>query len=501
MTDVNEELEEEFCEDEDDSLAFALSQQMRSAPWYMGSVGFHIVVFIILMLIPPPSSRSEKPKINIVTEMLKEEVPEFEDPPNVDIVQDDNKLEAEVDTEVQVETNVEIVTTELEISTEIEMDNNSEEPPSEDAALGEISDTPAPSFMGVGVGGGGGGSGGFGFRAGGNDKKRALARGGGDKGTEASVNLALEWLAAHQEEDGSWDPAKYGGGKWKHGITSLALLAFLGGGNSTRFGRYRDNVQRAVNWLMSEQKENGMIGSHRYECGIALMAMAESYGMSGDSSIRSSAQAIADYCAKTQSSSGGWEYTPNPTNSDSSVTGWYVMGLKSARVAEIYIDSEVYEKALQNFIHGTSASGGCYYKKGGASPSDIAPGNSKVLGAVSLTCMQFLGQPREDAKVIACAELASNNPPNSGHVDYYYIYYQALGLFQMGTRSHYWNVFNGPMKDTLLGVQVKDGTVEQLKGSFPFEVDKHGTQFSRVGTTAIAALTLQVYYRYHELHK
>jgi len=60
------------------------------------------------------------------------------------------------------------------------------------------------------------------------NKSKALDAFGGSVETERAVDAGLRWLAKHQEPQGNWDSAKYGGKKANVGITGLALLAFLG---------------------------------------------------------------------------------------------------------------------------------------------------------------------------------------------------------------------------------------------------------------------------------
>ena len=83
----------------------------------------------------------------------------------------------------------------------------------------------------------------------------------------AAVDRGLAWLAKHQDADGRWDCDGFmkhdgasdrcdGAGRpaYDVGATALALLAFLGDGNSVRSGEHRDVVKRAVVWLRKQQQ-------------------------------------------------------------------------------------------------------------------------------------------------------------------------------------------------------------------------------------------------------
>lgn len=501
--------DDEFYDDEmdDDSLSSALSAQMGAAPWYVSSVAVHCVIFLIMLLFFSREVKQQKTNIvEIVTDIVEPEPEKKEEEPEPDIKENDPKIETE--DEVVIETPV-VKTTEVEISAEFETDDEMDT----NSALGDpdnVSDIDhefvgTPALMGVGASGGTGGGGKFGTRFGGG-RRNAIRAGGGGKRTESAVNWALKWLAAHQESDGRWDCAEYGGGG--HGgddvaVTSLAVLAFLGAGNSTKFGRYRRNVSKAVEWLMTQQNESGHAGPHRYTGGIYTMALAEAFGMSEDPEIGRAAQRAVDWACKSQCATGAWDYQPKSTRSDTSVSGWWIMGLKSAKVAGLSIPSEVMNAARKYIEAATSPTGQVGYAyKDVTSVAQVKPEKGSIrMTAVSLTCLQFLGAPRTDARVVGCANKSVANLPQANKFDFYEWYYQALGLFQMGVTSNYWQSFNEPMKRSLVTTQVKVGTVEQNKGSWNPESDEYGNGWGRVGQTAIGALMLEIYYRYEEIHK
>ena len=107
---------------------------------------------------------------------------------------------------------------------------------------------------------------------------------GGFGGIEArnAVDMALRWLALHQEPGGYWvsrkwdpedvdengltpeeqatpedvNPERDRGSQYNLGVTSLASLAFMGGGHTVRKGEYRANVRRALEWMF-EPAESG----------------------------------------------------------------------------------------------------------------------------------------------------------------------------------------------------------------------------------------------------
>lgn len=507
---IEEDIEKE---EKESSLAAALQGEFRSAPWYVSSVAIHALIFLCLMLIPV-----EEPQKKVKSIVITSTIPDTEEEKLEEVVtdiQENNPIIESNDNNTNIEAPI-IVTTDFEYSdhneTDNDMDNNSAQGDPECVTTfdGDVNGTPA--LMGVGNKGGTGGGGRFGTRFGGG-KRNLVARSGGSRKTESAVDWALKWLAEHQEADGRWDCAKYGGKNFDPSITAMATLAFLGAGNSTKFGKYKSNVQKAVYWLKSKQDANGCIGAHRYEGGITLMAMAEAYGMSNDNELKAVAQRCVDWAAKSQCPSGGWDYQPNSQRVDTSVTGWWVMGLKSAKVAGLEVPYDIFEKALKYIDKATGIKGDEGY--GGASVSyatEAAPtvdqvktgGGSTRMTTVALTCLQFLGRERGDPKVLACAnQTLKDGTPTANEFDFYRWYYATLGLFQMGVKSDSWKTWNEPLKTSLLSTQVKDGTFKENKGSWnPDAEASHGKgNWGRVGQTALGALMLEVYYRYDDCHK
>ena len=74
------------------------------------------------------------------------------------------------------------------------------------------------------------------------------------------------------------------------------------------------------------------------------MALCEAYGMTQDRELREPAQKAIDFIVKSQDPSrGGWRYRPQD-GSDTSVTGWQLMALKSAQMAGLEVPEETLRK-------------------------------------------------------------------------------------------------------------------------------------------------------------
>ena len=74
------------------------------------------------------------------------------------------------------------------------------------------------------------------------------------KEVDVVVDRALKWLAAKQGKDGSFPSIENG----QPGVTSLCLLAFMSQGHIPGEGEYGDQLQRAMDYIVSCQKRNGI---------------------------------------------------------------------------------------------------------------------------------------------------------------------------------------------------------------------------------------------------
>jgi hypothetical protein len=330
------------------------------------------------------------------------------------------------------------------------------------------------------------------------------------------VEAALRWLARHQESDGHWDAKKWEAGmRTDPGITGLALLAFLGAGYTENEGKFKDNVRRATNWICSKQEASGRIGAgyegaekngvgyHHSICGLAL---AEAYGMGQNSAVGAAAQRAINYsCGEHQIGSSGWRYTAKAAEDDPagvgdlSVTGWFVMQLKSAKIAKLNVPATGMQGALAFLETVSDQYGRCRYQ-----PSWLSP--SPTMTSVGMLCRMFTGSPPTDPKVTGGAEYLMKSLPvwgeNGSGVNMYYWYYGTLTVFQVGGEP--WKKWNASLRDMLCENQRRggpmDGSSNDVDGSWD-PVCTWASRGGRVYSTAMGALSLEVYYRYLPMYR
>ena len=171
------------------------------------------------------------------------------------------------------------------------------------------------------------------------EKEGLLQSQGGTAATEAAVKLGLEWLVKNQQADGLWSlkgPYESGSPTENNAAaTAMALLAFQGAGH-THQGDTDDAFTRVVSkgsnallkHVFSNANPNDELGQGGgYTQAMCTMAVCELYGMTHDRRLRKPALQTVEYCLSAQSPQGGWRYTSRQ-DSDTSVTGWFVMGLQ-----------------------------------------------------------------------------------------------------------------------------------------------------------------------------
>jgi len=322
---------------------------------------------------------------------------------------------------------------------------------------------------------------------------------GGNEASEAAVGRALRWLMAHQLDDGSWRfdltmcpqcrgaCRNSGDLETSTAATGLALLCFLGAGQTHVDGEYQDTVNKGLYYLTSQMilTEHGgdLHQGTMYAQGIATIALCEAYGMSGDPALKNFAQQAVDFIVYAQHGRGGWRYHPGQPG-DTTVTGWQLMALKSATLAGLDVPSPTLE-LVRHFLDSVQSGGGAFY---GYQRSAKEPTNT----AIGLLCRMYLGWPHDHDALRRGVEYLAYEGPSPD--DMYHNYYTTMTLHHYEGPS--WPIWNEKMRDYLIETQDRDG---HEAGSWHFD-HQHAERAGRLYNTAMATMILEVYYRYMPLY-
>ena len=328
------------------------------------------------------------------------------------------------------------------------------------------------------------------------ERSALLPQLGTSKEAEAGVKRALDWFTRHQEPDGRWSCRKSGGQDGHdNAATAFAILCYYGWGvKHTEKGggeedaALREPLSKAVTWLAGRVGKDGDLtgglDKGMYDQGIGTMALAEAYGITRDEKLRAPLERAVGFIIKAQSKrTGGWRYKPGSGTSDTSVVGWQVMALMSARLAGLDVPEAAFDGAKRWFDRvATGHHRGRYGYSG--------RGAKHAMTAEAMFCQQLLGLPPFDPRMKESAEFIATKMPADGKPDYYYWYYGCLSLYQH--QGPIWKRWNERMRPLLLESQVKRG---DHAGSWAPD-GLYGKYGGRVISTAMATLSLEVYYRY-----
>jgi hypothetical protein len=361
---------------------------------------------------------------------------------------------------------------------------------------------------------------------------RAIAS-GATAASEEAVERALEWLARHQDADGRWNggtqktrderiapgevnftqhcpPGDPCAGECHYheadtAMTGLALLSFLGAGYTQRDGKYAEVVDGGLRFLLRSQSRDGDLrgdarGVGMYCHAIATLALSEALALTGDSDLREPVERAVRFIAGSRAGDGlGWRYTPgDPSGSDTSILGWVVLALKSAREAGIETPESCRTGALNwlNKVAQGPERGLAIY--GQATETGDGLNVTPTMTAEAWVCRQFLGVGGPGRASEEAARYLLAHRPTADSFNLYYWYYGTLAMHQHGGSA--WTTWNAMVRDELVRNQARTGHAE---GSWDPQLSKgkYDPKGGRIYSTALAALTLEVYYRYLRLEE
>ena len=330
---------------------------------------------------------------------------------------------------------------------------------------------------------------------------------------EGSVDRGLSWLASQQAPDGSFPTLNTG----QPGVTSLCVMAFLSRGHRPGFGPYGERLNRAIDYVLSCQKESGLFSymvpeSHyttgfmasktaSYNHAISGLMLGEVYGHVTGERARKVKAAISKALlftrtlqsrAKANAAKGGVRYLwrpPEESDADLSLTAWHMMFYRSAKNAEFNVPQQYTDEAVA-FVRGCwNPNSRMFDYFPTADGRNIL--NRGMTGA-GIVALSMAGQ-HNTPMALAAGDWLVAHPYRSfgdsyGPLDWYFYstYYCSQAAAQLGGR--YWNEIFPPIVDVFLKVQAADG-------AFPAEPLQGEAVFGKTYSTAMAVLALTPAYQ------
>lgn len=305
------------------------------------------------------------------------------------------------------------------------------------------------------------------------------------------TDRGLQYLVDTQNENGTWTDGYTG-----PGTTGLGLMAFLASGEDPNFGKYSQNIRKAVRAIIRDQNgTTGYMGDSMYQHGFAMLGLAEAYGALDESTLwengspaagreRSIGEALelGVRCAVTSQEKNphnAWRYSPNARDADTSVSGAVLMGLLASRNAGIEVPDKAVDNAIKYFSGMTGNNGAVGYSGG-------LGGFGQSIARSSIACLVYAIAKRKDLKQFeATKKYVINNMDESSHYQEYARYYEAQALFQADLAA--WEKWNRILVRKLKNEQNGDGSFTG--------------QFGGTTSTSLNLLALALNYRFLPIYE
>ncbi|MEZ5963498.1 MAG: prenyltransferase/squalene oxidase repeat-containing protein [Planctomycetota bacterium] len=330
-----------------------------------------------------------------------------------------------------------------------------------------------------------------------------------------AVEDGHRWLAENQQADGSWH--QHVGYKLNSnyeitdynaphvGVTALALISFMAGGHLPGRGRYGDNIQRGLDYVLGCVTETGYISDNNtrmYSHAFATLFLAEIYGMSRRNDVKAALQKAVNLICDSQNAQGGWRYRPFARESDMSITVCQVVALRAARNVGITVPVRHIDDA-ERYVRASAVDGGAPTRNrfgsrisnmiandGGAFRYQIGMHSRATfpLTAAGVTTLFAAGRYSTDEDLIQRAldyldgQLVIFNRSFQGHYFFYYGHYYAVQAYYIAGGER-WRHYFREMRELLLSMQRRDG-------SWPCDPGP-GDAFSTAVATLILSIPLQ----------
>lgn len=279
------------------------------------------------------------------------------------------------------------------------------------------------------------------------------------------VTGGLDWLAHTQSRLGHWSAAE---GRYPTAMTAMAGIALLSEGSTTTQGKYAENIRRAVDYLVSRSRPNGLIGDpqrddrYTYGHGFSMLFLSQVLGEEEDIERRESLIDVltraVEFTGYAQTPAGGWGYVSSQDGNgfdEGSTTITQVQGLRGCRNAGIPVPKEIIDKAVNYIRTCTLPDGGVQYssKGGGARPA---------ITAAAIACLFNAGEYDDDfvPKLLKYCQANLSNLAQEGFGHWHYAhYYYAQVLYREGGET--WETYRARIAAKLIAEAGRDGSWNQ----------------------------------------
>jgi hypothetical protein len=323
------------------------------------------------------------------------------------------------------------------------------------------------------------------------DRLELVKAGGGTPSSEAATARAIDWLTSHQNEDGSW------GTEHRCATTGLALLAYQGRCETVLSEKHGDAVLKGITFLLDHAARNQgsftaspATAAGCFEQSIAVAAMAEASIFCrlfevNIPNLHVTVQQAAQQIIRSAAPSGGWS-PPGEARTDPMLTAIQLLALKACKQTGLDF------KGLTGCVRAALTSLDTWHAGAKDHPSSL------LTGAVGLAYSQWAQEAGKVPQLLRqqIARDFTFRWADAG-ADLPALYFNAHFLFTGGGDA--WTKLNAMFLPELLAAQRPDGSFAPLgpDGENAISPLLRGDGTTPVQLrTCLAALTLEVYYRY-----
>ena len=279
-----------------------------------------------------------------------------------------------------------------------------------------------------------------------------------------SIEQGLAYLAEHQNDDGSFRGSNMGRNP---AVVALGGMAFLAGGNTPGRGKYGEQVDRAVDFLIANTRADGFISTPEgdghgpmYGHGFATLFLGEVYGMTPREDLRDSLARSIDLIVRCQNEEGGWRYNPEPRDADISVTICQIMALRAARNSGLHVPKETIDNCEAYVKKCQEPDGGFSYmleNRGSLFPRSAA-------GVVALYSAGVYEGPEIERGLVYLDRFLPDARQMARESHYYYGHYYAVqAMWHAGGPR--WQRWYPAIRESLIKSQRRDGSWNDSVGS------------------------------------
>ncbi|MAD25399.1 MAG: squalene--hopene cyclase [Verrucomicrobiales bacterium] len=285
----------------------------------------------------------------------------------------------------------------------------------------------------------------------------------------------LQFLSKSQLSSGGFKDNPYG---TSPGVVGLAIASMLAHGDDPNHGPHSGNIKRGLSFIINQQnKTTGYIGTTMYNHGFATLALAEAYGAVEDDRLGPSLEKAISLIVTSQKKNprGGWRYSPESTDADTTVSGAQMVALFAARNAGLAVPETAIQKGLKYFKSCQTPEGGFGYT------SNRGPNAART----AIATLVFALAKEKDSATFKKSFNYLRKAPESSSYRQYYLYYGAQAFFHASPQE--WNKWNRKNITKLKQSQNEDGS--------------WGGQFGTTFSTSASLLSIALNYRFLPIYE